>query len=97
MTVTNIASPSRRAAAKIRAEAAYQGISLREVARRLGVSQMWLSRRVKVGADVDLTLEEIDRIAGALDVTAEQLLTNTGWLPRLDSNQQPFDYLPMAA
>lgn len=79
MTVINIPqSPSRRIAAEVRAEAARQGISLREVARRLDVSQMWLSRRVKVTADVDLTFEELERIAAVLDVPVERLLG--GWL-----------------
>lgn len=80
MTVISIDSPSRRIAAEVRAEAARQGISLREVARRLDVSQMWLSRRVKVTADVDLTFEELDRIAGALGVSVDQLIANSGWL-----------------
>lgn len=95
MTVTNIASPSRRIAAEVRAEAARQGVSIREIARRLGVSQMWISRRVKLNGDVDLTFEELVRIAEALGVPAERLMIDSGWLPRLDSNQQPSDYLPI--
>jgi transcriptional regulator with XRE-family HTH domain len=79
MTVTSIASPSRRIAAEIRAEAARQGVSIREVARRLEVSQMWLSRRVKVDGDVDMTFEELVRIAAALDVPLDRLLSAAGW------------------
>lgn len=80
MTVISMESPSRRIAAEIRAEAARQGLSIREVARRLEVSQMWLSRRIKVTADVDLTFEELTRIAEALGVPAERLIANSGWL-----------------
>lgn len=79
MTVTTTDSPSRRVAAEIRAEAARRGISIREVARRMDVQQMWLSRRVKVDAPVDLTLEELERIAAALETTAEELLHSAGW------------------
>lgn len=45
----------------------------------MDVSQPWLTRRVKVNADVDLTFEEIERIAAALGVPAGQLITAAGW------------------
>lgn len=93
MTVTSIDSPSRRLTAEIRAEAARQGISLREVSRRLEVSQMWVSRRVKVTADVNLTFEDLERIAGALDTSAEELLRAAGWpvTHRYPNTQTAFD------
>lgn len=70
---------SQRIAAEIRAEAARRGISIREIARRMEVSQMWLSRRVKVSADVDLKVNEIDSIAETLGTTSEKLLLAARW------------------
>lgn len=68
-------SPSRRIAAEIRAEAARQGLSLRRMSLALGKSQPWMTRRVSITADVDMTLEELDLIAAVLGVTAGELLT----------------------
>ena len=82
-------SPSQSIGTEVRVEAARQGISIREVARRMNVDQMWLSRRVKVNATTPITPEEVERMAEALDVPVERLVS--GWLPRLDSNQQPSD------
>lgn len=46
----------------------------RDLADRMGVTQVWLSRRVGRGADVDLTIEEVYAMAAALGVPAVQLL-----------------------
>jgi transcriptional regulator with XRE-family HTH domain len=67
-----------------------QGITKVELARRLHVSNQWVTRRVSTTSSVQLTLEEIVQIAGALGVPAERLLASV--LPRLDSNQQPSGY-----
>jgi hypothetical protein len=87
-------APSRRIAAEIRAELARQGISNRRLAVTMGVSYQWVNRRVGMHADVDLTFEEVDRIAAAIGVPTGRLVVSSGWLPRLDSNQQPFGYRP---
>lgn len=85
-TIRSVGTPARtsevsqRIAAEIRAEAGRQGVSIREVARTLGVSQPWLSRRVSIHADVDLKVDEIDRIAEALGTTAQKLIAASGWL-----------------
>lgn len=86
MTVTKMerrtprtSETSARIAAEIRAEAARQGRSVRELARDMDVSQPWLSRRVSVTADVDLKVNEIEDIAAALGVPTRQLLTAAGW------------------
>jgi transcriptional regulator with XRE-family HTH domain len=82
-------SPSRSIAAEVRAEVARQGLSLRKLALQLGVSHAWVTRRVSFGADVDLTLEDVDRLAAALGVPTTRLIVASHWLPRLDSNQEP--------
>lgn len=89
--VSENASPSRRIASEIRAELARQGINQTALARLLHVSNAWTSRRLSPSADVDLTFEEVEKVAKALGVSAERL--RSWWLPRLDSNQQPSGYL----
>lgn len=73
-TVANSPSPSRRIAAEIRAEAARQGMSLRRLSLALGKSQPWVTRRISMTADVDMTFEELDDIARALSVSVGTLL-----------------------
>lgn len=86
MTVTQIgdrapqtSATSARIAAEIRAEAARQGLSIRQLARKMTVSQPWLSRRVSITADVDLKVNEIEQIADALTVPVGKLLAAAGW------------------
>jgi transcriptional regulator with XRE-family HTH domain len=81
---------SRLIAAEIRAEMARQGLSQREVAKRLNVSDIWISRRVSPKSTVQITVEEVEAMAEALGVSSQRLLA--AWLPRLDSNQQPSGY-----
>jgi transcriptional regulator with XRE-family HTH domain len=55
-----------------------QDVSIRELARRLGVSQPYVSRRIgEVDDDerVDLKLDEIEKIAVALGVPVQKLLS----------------------
>lgn len=85
-TIREIGTPARtsevsqKIAAEIRAEAGRQGVSIREVARTLGVSQPWLARRVSIHADVDLKVNEIELIATALGTTSQRLIQSSGWL-----------------
>jgi hypothetical protein len=94
-------TPSRLIAQEIRAELARQQVSNRRLALALGVSSMWVNRRIST-CETELTFEDVQRIAEALHVRVERLVS--AWLPRLDSNQQPAGYtmregavLPLAA
>ena len=49
------------------------------MAKRLGVSQVWVSRRIGIRVEVPLTLDELERFADALGVAPVDLL------PRMDS------------
>lgn len=60
--------------ANIRAELSDQGISQRELARRLNVSQPWVFRRLAAEPEVTLNVAEIDAIATALGVPVAKLL-----------------------
>jgi transcriptional regulator with XRE-family HTH domain len=81
---------SRLIAAEVRAEMGRQGVSKHQLATRLGVSDVWIGRRLKVDSTVQITLEEVEQMAEALGVSSQRLLA--AWLPRLDSNQQPSGY-----
>lgn len=73
-------------AREIRAELGRQQLSNRRLAERLGVSYMWVSRRLSMG-DVDLTFEDTQAIATALNVPIRQLLTP--WLEHSASPNTP--------
>lgn len=60
--------------AKIRAELESQGVSQRELARRLNVSQPWVFRRLTENPEVGLDLADVDAIADALGVPATKFL-----------------------
>ena len=89
-------------ARRLREELAGEQISIAEVARRLGVTQQKLSRRMtgQTPWDVD-ELDEVCRVAGVsfdyvttgIRAIPEPPPGNRLLLPRLDSNQQPFDCL----
>lgn len=74
-------------AGEVRAEAARRGLTHRDLARRLHVSHTWVARRIGMSADVNLTLEDVDKLAEALEIAPQRLYSIL--LPRLDSNQQP--------
>lgn len=61
-----------RVAAEVRAELGRQQLSVNELARRLGMSQPYLSRRM-TGA-VPLDLQDLEAIATELGVTVESLI-----------------------
>jgi transcriptional regulator with XRE-family HTH domain len=61
-------------AAEVRAELARRGISARKLAAKIGVSPMWVNRRVMMHADTDMTLEDLSRIADAMDVPVAKFL-----------------------
>lgn len=53
-----------------------------------GVSYAWVNRRIN-SCDVEMTFEDVARIAKALNVPVERFYV---LLPRLDSNQKPTGY-----
>lgn len=63
--------------AKIRAELDSLGISQRELARRLNVSQPWVFRRLSENPEVQLSVADLDAIAGALEVPVTRFLPTT--------------------
>lgn len=67
--------PSRMAGAEIRAELGRQGRSQRWLSQQLFVNQAWISRRISPTSDVDLTLEEIVRVAEVLRVPIQRFLS----------------------
>lgn len=62
------------AAAEVRAEMGRQRISAAALARSLGVSDMYLSRRLSGDEPIPFDLSEIERIAVALDVPVSNFL-----------------------
>lgn len=63
---------TRQAAANIRAELGRQNKTRAALAREMGVTEMWVSRRVN--AQTPLTVDDLTRIADALDVATTDLL-----------------------
>lgn len=59
-------------AANIRAELGRQNKTRAALAREMGVTEMWLSRRVN--AQTPFTVDDLATIAAALDVTLADLL-----------------------
>lgn len=84
MTIAPAANYRALVAAEIRAWSGRRGYTQAELAERMGVSPSWMSRRLKGSRMIDV--EDLALFAKALDVQVTDLL------PRLDSNQQPFDY-----
>jgi transcriptional regulator with XRE-family HTH domain len=72
------ATPSRLIAREIRAELGRQQLSQRRLALALGTNYQWVQRRVSIGAEIELTFDDTQRIANALGVPVRQLLS--GWL-----------------
>lgn len=68
----HMTSTTKAAAANIRAELGRQDKSRAAFAREMGVSEMWLSRRIN--AQTPITVDDLARIADALDVTPLELL-----------------------
>ncbi len=81
------ASLASAVAANVRAEAARRRVEQRDIARALAMSRAAVSDRFR--GRTPWTLSEVEGLARFLRVSLEELL-----LPRLDSNQQPSDYVP---
>jgi hypothetical protein len=65
---------SRIVAAELRAEIARQGLSTHAVAQRIGTYDVWLSRRISPSGEVALTIDDVTRIAAALECPMDRLL-----------------------
>lgn len=66
-------NPSHRVTAEVRAHMARQGIGVNDLAAQMGVTPMWLSRRLR--GVTRLTVDDLARVAAALDVDPASLLT----------------------
>ena len=80
------ATLSGQLASEVRAEMARQRVSNRELAKRMGVSHVWVARRVTAQA-TDMTLDELAMVAKALGKPVPYFLKKLPWF---DSNEQPF-------
>lgn len=104
--VGDAANPLRlRVAAEVRAWRAKRNMSQQQLARALGISQPQVSSRLR-GA-TPITLDEIETFARIFGTTADAILAGAlanderphpfrdeaSSLPRLDSNQQPADFV----
>ncbi|MET9313797.1 helix-turn-helix transcriptional regulator [Kribbella sp. NPDC003505] len=90
MTNTAIApreGASALIAREVRAELGRQQMSNRRLAAALGVSFMWVNRRISTG-ETDLTVDDTERIAAVLGVPLRQLLDP--WLNYAGSPTRPF-------
>lgn len=67
-------SPSRRVALNIRAELARSGTSIQELAEAVGLTRTTLGRRLNPNGRSQLTIDEIEAIAGHLGVPVSSLL-----------------------
>jgi transposase-like protein len=67
---------SRAVKESINAELGRQGVSMRELARRVGMKQQYLWKRVSLHnrADMELTPSELEQVAGALGLSVPRLL-----------------------
>lgn len=94
--------PRRKAVARrFRGELAQLGITGVEAANICGVTQPWMSRRIK--GTVAFDIDDLDMVCERLGIFYEYVAS--GWwptdgdgllLPRVDSNHQPFDCMQAA-
>lgn len=69
------ASLNAQVAAEVRAEMGRRGMSNAELARLLGVSEAWTTRRLGKRADTALNLVDLQRIAAALNTPLATFFT----------------------
>jgi transcriptional regulator with XRE-family HTH domain len=84
---------ARLAADNLSAELARKGLSDREAANRLGLTNVYVSRRAN--GSVEMSVSDLDLFAGFLGIPMTRLLEDRDAkvtalkLPHLDSNQEP--------
>lgn len=91
-TKRKTAAIAKVVAENLSAELARRGMSDRDAARRLGLTNAYVSRRAN--GSVEMTVSDIDLFAGFLGIPVTRLLEDRDAvavrkLPELDSNQQP--------
>lgn len=91
-------------ARRLRSELAAKQLTGTAVARALGKTQPWISRRLN--ATVAFSVDELDLLCETLGISFNYVTAGIRalpgrpdgddglLLPRLDSNQQPFGYMP---
>jgi transcriptional regulator with XRE-family HTH domain len=62
--------------ARVREELKTQDVSFRELARRMGVSIAYVSRRLSDEPDVHFRIDELEKVANALGVPVQRFVTN---------------------
>jgi DNA-binding Xre family transcriptional regulator len=97
MTVTGVdeRTLSDKVAEEIRAMMARKRVNGTELARRLGVSKMWVSDRLR--GNQEIGLNDLDRIAAVLGVTVADLMPGTGRQPvgwKVTTPNRPSDNRP---
>lgn len=65
-------------AAEVRAELGRRDMSWAELARRLGVSEGWTSRRLRVQGAIPFAMDDLDRIAEVLGIEPVELIPSGG-------------------
>lgn len=75
MTTMEQPGLSAAVAAQVRAELALQGKVPADLARALGVTPNWVSRRVGKKANVDLTMGQLDQVTSYLRVTPTTIIS----------------------
>lgn len=80
---------NERVSARIRALLAWRGVTQVELAEHMGVTPLWLNRRLSARSKraVSLNLDELDQIASALGVPVQSLL-NVDGLPEMGSGPE---------
>jgi transcriptional regulator with XRE-family HTH domain len=75
-------------ARRLRGELGQLSLSGSEAARRVGLTQAFMSRRLT--GHVSFHIDELDLICTRLGISYEYVTTGMRPLPRVDSNHQPF-------
>lgn len=74
--LTHMTAPlTQIVASGVRAEMARQGKTQQQLASLAGMAQQTLSRRLKVEDPIPFDVEELERVARALDVAVESFFT----------------------
>lgn len=74
--LTHMSGPlTRITATRVRAEMKRLGYSQQELAEKTGIPQQTISRRIRVDNPTPFNTNELELVAGALEVTVEHLVS----------------------